>query len=295
MERPTPVSALIHAATMVTAGVYLIARTSPLFELAVDIQELAGILGAVTLLLAGLVALVQTDIKRVIAYSTMSQIGYMFVGVGLGAYGAGLFHLMTHAFFTAVYTFRLLFVVFWGEPSPFVREHLHPERFEGGVAMAWPVAVLTVLATVGGLLQVPGAWNAVDDWLHPVAESIEEAGGGTAIFSGVAALVLSLAGIALAWALYTRPGERPARLRRRLPHTASILEHKAYVDEAYDVVFYEPSSRLAAGLTRFAEEPLFLRSLGGLGSGVRDLSGRVAAAQTGRVRSYVLAVAGGLA
>ncbi|MGH3114239.1 MAG: NADH-quinone oxidoreductase subunit L, partial [Gaiellaceae bacterium] len=102
MEGPTPVSALIHAATMVTAGVYLIARTSPLFELAVDVQELAGILGAVTLLVAGLVALVQTDIKRVIAYSTMSQIGYMFVGVGLGAYGAGLFHLMTHAFFKAL-------------------------------------------------------------------------------------------------------------------------------------------------------------------------------------------------
>ena len=84
MEGPTPVSALIHAATMVTAGVYLIARTSPLFELAIDVQDLAGILGAVTLLLAGLIALVQTDIKRVIAYSTMSQIGYMFVAVGLG-------------------------------------------------------------------------------------------------------------------------------------------------------------------------------------------------------------------
>ena len=102
MEGPTPVSALIHAATMVTAGVYLIVRTSPLFELAIDVQELAGILGAVTLLMAGLIALVQTDIKRVIAYSTMSQIGYMFVGVGLGAYGASMFHLMTHAFFKAL-------------------------------------------------------------------------------------------------------------------------------------------------------------------------------------------------
>ncbi len=102
MEGPTPVSALIHAATMVTAGVYLIVRTSPLFELAPDILELAGILGGVTILVAGLVALVQTDIKRVIAYSTMSQIGYMFLAVGLGAFGAGLFHLMTHAFFKAL-------------------------------------------------------------------------------------------------------------------------------------------------------------------------------------------------
>jgi NADH-quinone oxidoreductase subunit L len=102
MEGPTPVSALIHAATMVTAGVYLIARTSPLFQLASSVQDTAAALGAVTLVVAGLVALVQTDIKRVIAYSTMSQIGYMFLGVGLGAYASGMFHLMTHAFFKAL-------------------------------------------------------------------------------------------------------------------------------------------------------------------------------------------------
>src|SRR4051794_28873063 len=102
MEGPTPVSALIHAATMVTAGVYLIARTHVIFEAAPRIQDLAAGLGAVTLLVAGLVALVQTDIKRVIAYSTMSQIGYMFVGAGLGAYANGMFHLMTHAFFKAL-------------------------------------------------------------------------------------------------------------------------------------------------------------------------------------------------
>jgi NADH-quinone oxidoreductase subunit L len=102
MEGPTPVSALIHAATMVTAGVYLIVRTHVLFELAPKVQDLAAGLGAATLLIAGLVALVQTDIKRVIAYSTMSQIGYMFLGVGLGAYANGMFHLMTHAFFKAL-------------------------------------------------------------------------------------------------------------------------------------------------------------------------------------------------
>src|SRR4029453_194797 len=102
MEGPTPVSALIHAATMVTAGVYLIARCHTIFELAADIADVAAVLGAVTLLVAGLIALVQTDIKRVIAYSTMSQIGYMFVGVGVGAYPDGMFHLMTHAFFKAL-------------------------------------------------------------------------------------------------------------------------------------------------------------------------------------------------
>ena len=102
MEGPTPVSALIHAATMVTAGVYLIVRLSPIFEAAPKVQDVAAGLGAATLLMAGLIALVQTDIKRVIAYSTMSQIGYMFVGAGIGAYSAAMFHLMTHAFFKAL-------------------------------------------------------------------------------------------------------------------------------------------------------------------------------------------------
>ncbi len=102
MAGPTPVSALIHAATMVTAGVYLIARTHGLFLLAPDVLELVGIVGAVTLVLAGFSALVQTDIKRILAYSTMSQIGYMFLALGVGAWSASIFHLMTHAFFKAL-------------------------------------------------------------------------------------------------------------------------------------------------------------------------------------------------
>ncbi len=102
MEGPTPVSALIHAATMVTAGVYLIARMHPLFELAPAAEDVGAIVGAATLLIAGTIGLAQTDIKRVIAYSTMSQIGYMIMGVSVGAYAAGLFHLMTHAFFKAL-------------------------------------------------------------------------------------------------------------------------------------------------------------------------------------------------
>jgi NADH-quinone oxidoreductase subunit L len=102
MEGPTPVSALIHAATMVTAGVYLIARFWPVFELAPTAQDVVAIVGLITLLVAATIALVVTDLKRIIAYSTMSQIGYMIVGVGIGAYSAGLFHLMTHAFFKAL-------------------------------------------------------------------------------------------------------------------------------------------------------------------------------------------------
>ncbi len=102
MAGPTPVSALIHAATMVTAGVYLIARTHGLFELAPQAMLVVGIVGAATLLVAGFSALVQSDIKRVLAYSTISQLGYMFLALGAGAWSAALFHFMTHAFFKAL-------------------------------------------------------------------------------------------------------------------------------------------------------------------------------------------------
>src|SRR5271170_3299268 len=102
MAGPTPVSALIHAATMVTAGVYLIARTHGLFELAPYSLEAVGVIGATTLLLASCAALVQSDIKRILAYSTMSQIGYMFLALGCAAWSASIFHLMTHAFFKAL-------------------------------------------------------------------------------------------------------------------------------------------------------------------------------------------------
>jgi NADH-quinone oxidoreductase subunit L len=102
MEGPTPVSALIHAATMVTAGVYLIARMHPLFEIATTAADVGAIIGCATMLIAATIAIVQTDLKRVIAYSTMSQIGYMVMAVSVGAYSAGLFHLMTHAFFKAL-------------------------------------------------------------------------------------------------------------------------------------------------------------------------------------------------
>jgi NADH-quinone oxidoreductase subunit L len=102
MEGPTPVSSLIHAATMVTAGVYLIARTHILFVMAPTAADVAAFVGLATLLVAASIALVMTDLKRAIAYSTMSQIGYMIVGVSIGAYSAGMFHLMTHAFFKAL-------------------------------------------------------------------------------------------------------------------------------------------------------------------------------------------------
>ena len=102
MAGPTPTSALIHAATMVTAGVYLIARTHVLFTLAPPVQFAVAVIGAATLLLGGFSALTQWDIKRVLAYSTISQIGYMFLAMGVGAWTAGIFHFMTHAFFKSL-------------------------------------------------------------------------------------------------------------------------------------------------------------------------------------------------
>jgi NADH-quinone oxidoreductase subunit L len=102
MEGPTPVSALIHAATMVTAGVYLVGRMYPIYDIATYAHGAVAIIGAVTALFAATIAIVQTDIKRVLAYSTMSQIGYMFLAVGIGAYTAGFFHLLAHAFFKAL-------------------------------------------------------------------------------------------------------------------------------------------------------------------------------------------------
>ena len=102
MEGPTPVSALIHAATMVTAGVYLIGRNAVLFAHAPEVLTIVAVIGTATALWAGAIGMVQNDIKRVLAYSTVSQLGYMFMAMGVGAYAAGIFHLFTHAFFKAL-------------------------------------------------------------------------------------------------------------------------------------------------------------------------------------------------
>ena len=102
MAGPTPVSALIHAATMVTAGIYMIARSNVLYDLAPITQNIVAVIGLATALFAATIALKQNDIKKVLAYSTVSQLGYMFLGLGVGAYTGAIFHVMTHAFFKAL-------------------------------------------------------------------------------------------------------------------------------------------------------------------------------------------------
>jgi NADH-quinone oxidoreductase subunit L len=376
MEGPTPVSALIHAATMVTAGVYLIVRTHAIFEQAPKVADLAAGLGAGTLLLAGLIALVQVDIKRVIAYSTMSQIGYMFLGAGLGAYANGMFHLMTHAFFkallfmaagivihalaaeqdirkmgglrrlmpltyiafligslalvgifpfagffskdsilaaaldhgaygyvlwavglagtflTGLYTFRLLFIVFWGEPSAFVREHFHALKSDvPGVALAAPVAVLAVLSVIGGWIQWAPLWHPIETWLQTVAEpTVSPTNSQEWLTSGLA-LLLGLAGMYVAFLCY---GVHRVAVPR-FAFAQRLLEHKFYFDELYDAVFYRPAVRVAKGLYTWVEGPLISDSTRELGDDARDLGGLVSRAQTGLLRTYVLAIASSVA
>jgi NADH-quinone oxidoreductase subunit L len=378
MEGPTPVSALIHAATMVTAGVYLIARTHAIFEQARTIELIAAGTGALTLLVAGLIALVQTDIKRVIAYSTMSQIGYMFLGAGVGGYANGMFHLMTHAFFkallfmtaglaihaianeqdirklrglgrvmpftkwcflagalalvgvppfagffskdpiiastlnigwygyvfyacgiagaflTGLYTFRLWFLVFPGEPSPFVREHYHDHHGrEGAWTMLVPVGILAVLATVGGWIQFPPHWEPITHWLAPVAPSLADAVPSSTqeTVTSIVTVLVGLAGIAVAWAVYS---ERRIAIPAA-PFWRRLFENKFYFDWLYDRIFYAPSAWLATALRREFEEPVVLQTGPELGDTTLATGSLVRRLQTGLLRTYVLLLAAGAA
>ena len=393
MEGPTPVSALIHAATMVTAGVYLIVRTHPIFEQAHHVEDLAAGLGAATLVIAGLIALVQTDIKRVIAYSTMSQIGYMFLGAGLGAYANAMFHLVTHAFFkallflaagiiihhlageqdmrqmgglkrfmprtwlvflvgslalvgvppfagfwskdalvasalarggvfgwillvaalvgaflTGIYTFRLFFRVFYGEPSELVLEHAgrahgdhehgaenasghsKHDRGEAPATMALPVAILAVLSTVGGLLQVAGAWHPFGRWIAQTGAPLVEPTTSQDWVVSAITVGIGLAGSWVAWAIY-----RTGRLAvPSMPALQRVFEHKFYFDELYDAIVSRPAQLVAERLRSDVETPYIEGSLVGIGRAGSQAGGLVARAQTGLLRVYAFAIAASL-
>ena len=158
MAGPTPVSALIHAATMVTAGVYLIARTHVLYELAPPVQAAVAAVGAVTLMIAGAAALAQRDIKRVLAYSTISQIGYMFLALGVGAWSAAMFHFMTHAFFKALLFLSAGVVIH-------CLHHEHDIFRMGGLRRRLPIVFWTFLigsASLAGLPLVTAGFYSKD-------------------------------------------------------------------------------------------------------------------------------------
>ncbi len=149
MEGPTPISALIHAATMVTAGIFMVARCSPLFEMSPDALQVVVVIGGTTAFFMGLLGLVNNDIKRVIAYSTLSQLGYMTAALGAGAYGAGIFHLMTHAFFKAL--------LFLAAGSVIIGMHHEQDmRRMGGLKKYMPVTYWTCLIGSLALIGFPG-------------------------------------------------------------------------------------------------------------------------------------------
>jgi NADH-quinone oxidoreductase subunit L len=148
MEGPTPISALIHAATMVTAGIFMVARMSPLFELSTAALSFVTVVGATTALFMGFLGIVQNDIKRVVAYSTLSQLGYMTVALGVSAYSAAIFHLMTHAFFKAL--------LFLGAGSVIIAMHHEQDlRRMGGLAKAMPITYVTALIGSLALAGIP--------------------------------------------------------------------------------------------------------------------------------------------
>ncbi|MCC7410408.1 MAG: NADH-quinone oxidoreductase subunit L [Gammaproteobacteria bacterium] len=149
MEGPTPISALIHAATMVTAGIFMVARMSPLFELSETALSVVMVIGALTAFFMGLVGIVQNDIKRVVAYSTLSQLGYMTVALGASAYAAGIFHLVTHAFFKAL--------LFLGAGSVIIAMHHEQDlRRMGGLRRYMPITYITMLVGSLALIGAPG-------------------------------------------------------------------------------------------------------------------------------------------
>jgi NADH-quinone oxidoreductase subunit L len=166
MEGPTPISALIHAATMVTAGIFMVARMSPLFEFSETALTFVMIIGAITALFMGLIGIVQNDIKRVVAYSTLSQLGYMTVALGVSAYSAGVFHLMTHAFFKAL--------LFLAAGSVIIAMHHEQDmRKMGGLRKYMPITWITSLIGSLALIGFPGfsGFFSKDSIILAVAES----------------------------------------------------------------------------------------------------------------------------
>lgn len=412
MEGPTPVSALIHAATMVTAGVYLIARMHPLFEQAPIAADVGAIIGCLTLLIAATIGLVVTDLKRVIAYSTMSQIGYMVMAVSSAAYAAGMFHLMTHAFFkallfmaagsviaamagiqdldrmrgfrrampftfgcmivgglalagvppfsgffskdeilalliarddwhivlgvlgyvgallTAIYTFRMIFRAFYGEPNEEARElehgHLHhaehptnpmtgeiedtdvgfpgPEHHiaERELPMKVAMGALAILATVGGVVQIPGVNESLHKFLEPtfadssLYEELEPSSTLT-IVGMVVGAGLALLGIFIAYTLYVRRPEVPARIRERFPFLHRLFVNKWYFDEGIELVFMRPAAWTGRFISTTFERVVVQGALVGGASGLVGLaSAAVRRVQTGYLRYYAAVLLMGL-
>ncbi|HBK06862.1 MAG TPA: NADH-quinone oxidoreductase subunit L, partial [Acetobacteraceae bacterium] len=375
MEGPTPVSALIHAATMVTAGVFLMARMSPLMEFAPYTLTFVTFIGASTALFAATIGCTQNDIKRVIAYSTCSQLGYMFAAAGVGAYQASVFHLITHAFFkallflsagsvihamsdeqdmrkmgglakiipvtctvmwignlalagipplagsyskdaiisatyaahtgigsyafictllaaflTAFYSWRLLFMTFHGKSraSHHALEHAH----ESPWVMLAPLVVLAFGAVFAGWAL--NNWFIGADWEHfwngaifngpqnQVMENMER----VPEWVELAPLVLGLLGIGLAWVMYIASPLLPIRLAMTFRPIYNFLLNKWYFDELYNVIFVQPTIRLARLFWQVGDVTIIDGVPNGLAELTSDGSRQIVKVQTGSLAVY---------
>src|ERR1700722_7731850 len=370
MVGPTPVSALIHAATMVTAGVYMIARLGFMFSMTPTTLDLVATVGAMTAIFAASIAIVQPDIKKVLAYSTISQLGYMFLGVGSGAYASGIFHVMTHAFFkgllflcagsvmhavggeqdmnkmgglrrkipitfwtmfiatlaitavppfsgyfskdlileaaydsghswlwfsgvitaglTSFYMFRLIFMTFFGDSrvDPDKEHHIH----ESPAAMAIPLIVLAILATVGGWVNLPGGllWgNAFVRFLAPAVGTFHPLIEANSTYLSLIALAASIIGGVLAWVLYIQLPGIPFLLAWRLKPAYDLLLNKYYIDEIYNLIVTRPLFWISDNVLNRAIDTYAIDGTAeGAGLAV-ETSGQVARRiETGNVQHY---------
>ncbi|MBI3645387.1 MAG: NADH-quinone oxidoreductase subunit L [Acidobacteriales bacterium] len=387
MEGPTPVSALIHAATMVTAGVYMVARSHVIFERAPGALMVVAIVGALTALFAATIGIAQTDIKKVLAYSTISQLGYMFMACGVAAFSAGIFHLMTHAFFkgllflaagsvihgiggeqdmrkmgglrqympwtfltmgiatlaiagipplagfwskdeilwkaynaswvywligivtafiTSFYMFRLLYMTFFGDYRGAATVNSHPhndhghgpgEPHESPWGMLDPLVILAVLSVVGGFA---GYGNRFEHFLAPVfqagvAELAQEAAGtGTEHLLMGASIFVALLGWGLAYLLYYRLPQLPARIATNLGSLYRAVANKYYVDELYAILFVQPVvDGSATILWKGVDEGVIDATVNNSADSARHVSDNLRHMQSGNLRSYAGWVAAG--
>jgi NADH-quinone oxidoreductase subunit L len=375
MAGPTPVSALIHAATMVTAGVYLIARTHVLYGLAPPIQTAVAVIGALTLLLAGFSALNQTDLKRILAYSTISQVGYMFLALGVGAWSAAIFHFMTHAFFkallflsagvvvqrlgeehdifkmgglrqrlplafwsfligsislaalplidagfyskdlilwkawsdgalgpwlwaaglagallTAIYIFRAVFVVFFG-----------PVRLEPTGPTGWriavPLVVLSILALVGGFVEIPPylgnvpAFSQLMQAALPVPPAPVSLGSSLEITLSAIAAVVALLGVGVAYVAFRR---RPVWLDALIRSPASItLQHFWETGWGFDWLYDRVLVRPFLWVARKDQSDVIDRVYTGVAVLSQAAYRQLSASETGRIRRYAAGITAG--
>ena len=373
MAGPTPVSALIHAATMVTAGIFMVTRLNFVFDLTPDVQTVIAVIGAITSLVAATIGLVQTDIKKVLAYSTVSQLGLMFLALGLGAYEVAVFHVITHAFFkaclflgsgsvihglhgeqdmrkmgglrkampitfwtmlisslaisgvpffsgffskdeilmtafhhsiplyvvgsiasimTAFYMFRLMFLTFFKDfrGTEEQKHHLH----ESDGLITFPLMILAVLATFGGLISLPGnSW--LNEYLAPLFTKAagEEHHLGTTEYTLMGVAVLGgLLGILIAYIKYFKQDNVP-EADENITGLTKVLYNKYYVDEIYDAIFV----RSINGLSRFFRDTIEtgLSSLVfGLGKVTNEIGFQGKKLQNGSIGLYLFAFVLGL-